>query len=1072
MSLISSRRFQFGLASILLSLTFLGCGDDGKTPPDTPRAKQDARPTDLFRARNLGRLHALRDTDEGRAAATPFLTRAVQLSKGALLDRLNLARVLLGEGGDIAEAGVQLGEARKQLDDSSGEHVVFYFLRGLLAKRQKDTEQAVRDLEKAARLHGRSHPQIGYQLAFARERANDLEGAVNDYRRLLKDIPKFRAAAYRLSRCLLGLKRPDEARSAQAVYSTLPEKGQLPTETCHLLEVARARAPRLTATQLEPLQWSEVGGDATAIPLARDGDGHVVFAEGASMREATAAIVADLDNNKKTDVIISGPDGWRVVEVGDGLTGWKARLPAVFESGISRVRVADIDHDGDLDILGMGSSGCVVARNNGDRTWTGLQPFDGIDPTEGGSFDVHDFDNQNDLDVVFPHQTDGVVCFLNQRDGTFRRVVVPKTQGTRVVASTDMNGDGAPDIFAAGESQWQLLINNDPSGRKGEASFTQTASGEMADLGPASAVLLHDVDADGFTDVVLGGEKGWRLLRNRTGAGLDPESIQQTPAGVRELAMHDESAENTPVLRVATANGEAAFHQPVGNLHRGIWVTPVGRRDNLNSIGARVELFDGTLYTSVMIKNSLGVRLGLGRKTGFAMDGLHVIWPQGIRQAVPTDSIPNEASVIRFKQKEGLVASCPFLYTLGDNGWQFVTDVVGIAPLDEWLPEGAKPVLDPEEFVRLPQEALAILEGRVKLSITEELRETTYLDRVELFWNDHDPASNPWLNESTAHGTYETLEPTWISRGSVGSVEAEFINEEGARESGTASLLLKDGEYLHSYRDTRPQWSGWVERHETLLTTKSPATHLLLDGRIAWYDSSISFSLSQMGKTWGPLQLFRLHANGERTLLVEDMGLPAGMDRTMVAQFAKTPLAAGTTLILSGQHRFLWDQVRTATAVSPARSRTFLSASPSSAQLLFHGFSAVSGDTARHEQTYDFNSPEPDDSFDRAVGMATRLGDVNPLLQHHDDQLVVLIAGDRCDLTFDVPDIKPGFRRTYFLKITGWAKEGSFHNKTGRTIAPLPFRSMKTYPPSASQEKTEPARAAYLATYQTRVVRR
>jgi hypothetical protein len=132
----------------------------------------------------------------------------------------------------------------------------------------------------------------------------------------------------------------------------------------------------------------------------------------------------------------------------------------------------------------------------------------------------------------------------------------------------------------------------------------------------------------------------------------------------------------------------------------------------------------------------------------------------------------------------------------------------------------------------------------------------------------------------------------------------------------------------------------------------------------------------------------------------------------------------------------------------------------------------VSGDAARHEQTYDFSSTAPDDSFDRAIGMATRLGDVNPLLQLHDDQLVVLVAGDRVDMTFSVPDISQGQRRTYFLRITGWAKEGSFHNKTGRTIAPLPFRAMKTYPPKSSPSDDDGSRAEYKATYQTRRVTR
>lgn len=463
--------------------------------------------------------------------------------------------------------------------------------------------------------------------------------------------------------------------------------------------------------------------------------------------------------------------------------------------------------------------------------------------------------------------------------------------------------------------------------------------------------------------------------------------------------------------------------------------------------------------------------MGMGRSTSFSVDGVFVVWPQGIRQSVPADSLDDNQTFLRFKQKEGLVASCPFLYTLAEDGWRFITDVVGIAPLDEWLPEGATSALDPQEFVRIPQEALAIHDGRVTLSITEELRETTYLDEVELHWIDHDDNTEPWLNESTKQGQYDPLSPAWFPGSTIGPVSAKIANPGGDMKDVSATVAANDGDYIHSYRLTRPQWAGWVERHEIHLTTTTDATHLLLNGRIAWYDSSISFAVSQMNKTWGPLQLYKVNERGERTLLIEDMGVPAGMDRTLIAKLSDTPIPVGTGLILSGQHRFLWDHIQTAALTSKAQGPT-QHVKPDSSVLRFHGFSSVSGDSARHEQTYDFSSTGPDDSFDRAIGMATRLGDVNRLLQLHDDQLVVLVAGDRVDMTFSVPEIPQGQRRTYFLKITGWAKEGSFHNKTGRTIAPLPFRAMRTYPPKSSPADEDGSHSSYEATYQTRRVTR
>ena len=92
------------------------------------------------------------------------------------------------------------------------------------------------------------------------------------------------------------------------------------------------------------------------------------------------------------------------------------------------------------------------------------------------------------------------------------------------------------------------------------------------------------------------------------------------------------------------------------------------------------------------------------------------------------------------------------------------------------------------------------------------------------------------------------------------------------------------------------------------------------------------------------------------------------------------------------------------------------------------------------------------------------------LLTEHDDEVVVLVAGDRTVLEFSAPpDPELGRTRTYFLRVSGWAKEGSFHNATGRFIEPLPYRGMESYPPDAREVSA--SRRAYLDTYQTREVR-
>jgi hypothetical protein len=210
------------------------------------------------------------------------------------------------------------------------------------------------------------------------------------------------------------------------------------------------------------------------------------------------------------------------------------------------------------------------------------------------------------------------------------------------------------------------------------------------------------------------------------------------------------------------------------------------------------------------------------------------------------------------------------------------------------------------------------------------------------------------------------------------------------------------------------------------------------------------------------------------------------MDRTMVSLLGD-PSPTPRQLRLSGQHRFLWDRI--AFGPSPefvdlgdGSGRASLRnggdlvarvAVPMRAELGYHGFSPMVGNRSRHEQTYDYAGARPDDSYESAWGQATRYGDVLALLTAHDDELVVLVAGDRVLLEFQLPEelgSEDGRGRTYFLRISGWAKEGSFHNTTGRWIEPLPFRAMNGYPP-ASPRATDAAYVEYLDTYQTRALR-
>ncbi len=424
--------------------------------------------------------------------------------------------------------------------------------------------------------------------------------------------------------------------------------------------------------------------------------------------------------------------------------------------------------------------------------------------------------------------------------------------------------------------------------------------------------------------------------------------------------------------------------------------------------------------------------------------------------------------------------SCPFLFVDDGTGYKFQTDVIGIAPLDEWLPDGAKPHLDPEELVRIPGNRLKPVQGRLRVAISEELRETTYLDRLRLLRVTHPVGTTLLGDETTQQGDFDPLR-VWILPEGALRPPAAVRSSRGARLDD--EIREADGRYAHPADDSasgsQSQWAGWVPEHaleiEPPMDGLQTGSLLLLQGRIYWPDSSVTFALSQHGRAWIPPRLEAVFTDGSSAILIPDIGFPCGMDRTMVLPLV-LPLDLSAVrevraLRLVTNHRFLWDRISFATAarielgapgeheaqLSGVRVRLRLEELPmTAARLGFHGFSRVVGDLERHEQTYDFADTTPALAFQYPRGRATPYGDVRELVQEPDSRLVVIPPGDALFSEFEVGADPVGVTVTYFLQVTGWAKESNFHNATGRFLAPLPFHGMEGYPPAKAARVSSP----------------
>ena len=65
--------------------------------------------------------------------------------------------------------------------------------------------------------------------------------------------------------------------------------------------------------------------------------------------------------------------------------------------------------------------------------------------------------------------------------------------------------------------------------------------------------------------------------------------------------------------------------------------------------------------------------------------------------------------------------------------------------------------------------------------------------------------------------------------------------------------------------------------------------------------------------------------------------------------------------------------------------------------------------------------------------------------------------------------LKPGWKRDFILHAHGWAKPGEPNAGFGKTVNPMPFLSMSSYPYGSNETPpTHKDYQEYLTTYQTR----
>lgn len=211
---------------------------------------------------------------------------------------------------------------------------------------------------------------------------------------------------------------------------------------------------------------------------------------------------ADIDNDGDADFFYCDYTGVFALHRNDGNGQFGAKEIIFDGSEIAwSIHVADVDGDGDPDLLGSLQNELLWFANDGNGIFG---PKQTISTDHQNLFAVHseDLDGDGDEDVLAASRSDSKLAWYeNLGGGAFgpQQLVAPAFNDARTVATGDLDGDGLPDVLcnndlsSGGEVLWMRNLGN------GNFATPQLVS----DIGEPSFVSVVDMDGDSDLDVIF-----------------------------------------------------------------------------------------------------------------------------------------------------------------------------------------------------------------------------------------------------------------------------------------------------------------------------------------------------------------------------------------------------------------------------------------------------------------------------------------------------------------------------------------------------------------------------------------
>jgi tetratricopeptide (TPR) repeat protein len=978
-----------------------------------------------------------------------------------------------------------------------------YYFEGVCYADMKDYDKAIPIFEQALKIDP-LHPSSEFQLARALQRSGQKETVQEHFKRF-KHLTDAKIGA------TIGL-----AYGEQGHYSTVLPVQEPETASNAMIPVKLVEKEMVSQVPNEkpgaPSEWATTGG---ACMMDVTGDGHMDLvlmqagtqairalhdkgdgsfedwdAAGAGLKasgHAVACAVGDYDGDGLNDLAVALDDQVLLFRnLGKGkFQDVAADAGLVAKNKPTGITFIDYDHDGDLDLFLTGASlkdgdaPNVLWRNNGNKTfteWTEPTGLGGSGTTAAAI--LTDFNNDHAVDLAVTGDGASPLIYVNPREGKYPTqalydgVKLPATTG---IAVLDFNKDGWMDIAIAhdgapGLTLWRNVEGPEHVGRRFDR-VQLPLDGATRGWGVAAI----DIDNDGWIDLaaILDTTDGPRVkvFRNRGDGtfedvshalGLDDVKLHEP----RGLIAADVDGDGATDLIVTQVNAPPVLLKNIGaNKNHFVRLDLSGYADNKTALGVKVEAFANGHWQKWELAGASGyqtqgppqILVGLGQADG--IDLLRILWPTGVLQdEIDLPKLTDGRAVIAMKEADRRGSSCPVLFAWDGHKYRLVTDVIGAGVVGHWFTPERRNIPNPGEWVKVDGGQVNPVDGRLSMRFMEPMEEVNYIDQLRLVAVDH--PDNVEVNPDERF----LDDPPFASGKVIASIGARLPVGawDGEGRDVLDALSRRDHTFASGFRAA--PYDGFANLHVLTLdlgdVDAQKPLKLLMTGYVNYFSATSLYAAWQAGvKPISPYAEAQL-PDGSWRRIADDVGFPAGLERTIVVDLTGKLPAGARKIRLVTNLEIYWDQVL---VDNEADAEAKTSEVPLAlATLHFRGYPKQIEGGSNGDLDYDYDRVSLTGPFQHQRGNYTRFGDVTALLKGIDDRFAIFGSGEEIAAEFDVsnlPALPAHWKRDYFFYANGYVKDMDWWDASPFTVAQLPFHKMSTYPYSAGEKFPDDAGA-------------